>query len=140
MESPHFYGTERIGRILLKIAPPVMLSQLIQALYNIVDSLFVGRAVDYVLKDRKDVVRVFIYAPEAYRIHRVMEVYGDTREEAERNVRRSDEARAAYYRSVSGHEWGSRKQYDLLVDSSVGLEETAEVIVEYLSARGLAEE
>ncbi len=38
-----FYGEEKISRILLKIAPPVMLAQLIQALYNIVDSLFVGR-------------------------------------------------------------------------------------------------
>lgn len=38
-----FFGRERIGKILLKIAPPVMLAQLIQALYNIVDSLFVGK-------------------------------------------------------------------------------------------------
>ncbi len=37
-----FFGTERISRILLKIAPPVMLAQLIQALYNIVDSYFIG--------------------------------------------------------------------------------------------------
>lgn len=41
-----FYGTERIGKILLKIAPPVMLAQLIQALYNIVDSFFVGKYSD----------------------------------------------------------------------------------------------
>lgn len=38
-----FFGKERIGRILLKMAPPVMLAQLIQALYNIVDSFFVGK-------------------------------------------------------------------------------------------------
>ena len=41
--SVQAFGTEKIGRILLKMAPPVMLAQLIQALYNIVDSLFVGR-------------------------------------------------------------------------------------------------
>ena len=40
--TEHFYGTEKIGKILLKIAPPVMLAQLIQALYNIVDSFFIG--------------------------------------------------------------------------------------------------
>lgn len=40
--SEQFYGTENIGRILLKLAPPVMLAQLIQALYNIVDSFFIG--------------------------------------------------------------------------------------------------
>lgn len=38
-----YFGTERISKILLKLAPPVMLAQLIQALYNIVDSVFVGR-------------------------------------------------------------------------------------------------
>ena len=38
-----FFGKEKISRILFKIAPPVMLAQLIQALYNIVDSFFVGR-------------------------------------------------------------------------------------------------
>ena len=39
----NFFGTEKISKILLKIAPPVMLAQLIQALYNIVDSFFVGQ-------------------------------------------------------------------------------------------------
>ncbi len=43
MDTSEFYGKEKISRILLKIAPPVMLAQLIQALYNIVDSLFVGK-------------------------------------------------------------------------------------------------
>lgn len=40
--TEHLYGTEKISKILLKIAPPVMLAQLIQALYNIVDSFFIG--------------------------------------------------------------------------------------------------
>lgn len=43
METNELFGTEKISKILLKIAPPVMLAQLIQALYNIVDSLFVGK-------------------------------------------------------------------------------------------------
>ena len=43
MESSELFGKERISKILLKLAPPVMLAQLIQALYNIVDSLFIGR-------------------------------------------------------------------------------------------------
>ena len=43
MELSQLFGTEKISRILRKLAPPVMLAQLIQALYNIVDSLFVGK-------------------------------------------------------------------------------------------------
>ena len=42
----NFFGAESIGKILLKIAPPVMLAQLIQALYNVVDSFFVGKYSD----------------------------------------------------------------------------------------------
>ena len=42
-QESDFFGSEKISRILLQIAPPVMLAQLIQALYNIVDSFFVGR-------------------------------------------------------------------------------------------------
>ena len=43
MEQTDVFGTEKISKILFRLAPPVMLAQLIQALYNIVDSLFVGR-------------------------------------------------------------------------------------------------
>ena len=38
-----FFGTQPIWKVLLKVAPPVMLAQLIQALYNVVDSFFVGK-------------------------------------------------------------------------------------------------
>ena len=37
------FGTLPVWKILLRVAPPVMLAQLIQALYNVVDSFFVGR-------------------------------------------------------------------------------------------------
>ena len=46
MEQTDLFGTEKIGKILFRLAPPVMLAQLIQALYNIVDSFFVGRYSD----------------------------------------------------------------------------------------------
>ena len=38
-----YFGTEKTMKILFKLAPPVMLAQLIQSLYNIVDSYFVAR-------------------------------------------------------------------------------------------------
>lgn len=43
MENRTAFGTEKISRLLLRLAPPVMLAQLIQALYNIMDSFFVGK-------------------------------------------------------------------------------------------------
>lgn len=95
--------------------------------------VIVGRAADYVLRNYKNVVRVFIHAPEEYRIRRVMEVYGDTLEEARRNIRRSDKARASYYRHISGKRWGDAGNYELVVDSSIGVEKSAEMILDYIS-------
>lgn len=95
--------------------------------------VIVGRAADYILRGHPDVVRVFIYAPEEYRIAKVMEVYGDTRAEAEKNIRRSDDARAAYYKSISGSDWGDRRHYDLMVDSSIGAEASAKIVEEYIT-------
>ena len=44
MEQTDLFGTEKISRIMLRLAPPVMLAQLYQALYiYMVDSFFVGR-------------------------------------------------------------------------------------------------
>ena len=90
--------------------------------------VIVGRAADYVLKDNEDLYRVFIYAPTEFRINRIMEVYGDNYETARKHVRRSDEARASYYKKISGLEWGDRHNYDLVINSSIGLEESAELI------------
>ena len=94
-----------------------------------------GRAADYVLRNYDNVIRVFIHAPLEYRIGRVMEVYGDTPDEARRNVRRSDKARASYYRHISGKRWGEAENYELTVDSSVGVEKAAEAILGFVSAR-----
>ncbi len=94
--------------------------------------VIVGRAADYVLRDYKDVVRVFIYAPEDYRIGRVMETYGDSAEEAKKNIHRSDEARASYYKNISSLDWGERNNYELMIDSSIGLEASADLICSYI--------
>ena len=97
--------------------------------------VIVGRAADYVLRDNGNVIKVFVHAPEDYRVKRVMEVYGDTEEQAVKSVRRSDTARAAYYRNVTGLSWGDSKNYDLCVNSSVGVEKSAEIILSYLKEK-----
>ena len=94
--------------------------------------VIIGRAADYVLRNRGNVVRIFIHAPKAYRVRKVMEMYGDTEQEGKKSIARSDAARSTYYKSISGHEWGDVHQYELAVDSSIGPEKTAELICGYL--------
>ena len=117
---------------------PVQMAIMAQSkiIHKIADNgscVIVGRAADYVLKDREDVIRIFIHAPKQYRMKRVMEVYGDTLNEARRNIHRSDRARAAYYRHISGRRWADGRHYNLSVDSSIGVQQTADLILSYIS-------
>lgn len=93
--------------------------------------VIVGRAADYVLRNHKNILRVFVSAPEAYRIKKLKEMYGDKPSEAKKSIRKSDANRASYYNAISGLEWGKRENYDLCLDSSIGNKETAEIIATY---------
>ncbi len=111
-----------------------------QILHKIAENgscVIVGRAADYVLREHEDVVRIFIHAPREYRVKKVMEMYGDTEPEGKKSIARSDAARGAYYKNISGQEWGVARNYDLCIESSIGTERTADAIIAYLQERGL---
>lgn len=106
-----------------------------KAICHIADAgscVIIGRSADYVLRNYPDVVRIFIYAPKNYREKKVMEMYGDSPEAAKKSIARSDAARSAYYKSVSGQEWGNPHGYELCIDASVGEEAAADLICSYI--------
>lgn len=94
--------------------------------------VIVGRAADYVLRDYDNVVRVYIHAPKEFRVSQIMEMYGDMAEAAADHVRHSDEARAAYYRTISGRNWGDPHNYELCIDGSVGRKKCADMICRFV--------
>ena len=75
--------------------------------------VIVGRAADYVLRNNKNVVKIFIYANEDYRVKSIMEMYGDSKTQATKNVTKSDKNRANYYKLISGNTLGDINNYDL---------------------------
>ncbi len=95
--------------------------------------VLIGRSADYVLRNYKDVVRIFIHAPKSYRQKKVMEMFGDSPEAAKKSIARSDAARAAYYKSVSGQEWGDPHGYELCIDASMGEDAAANLICDYIN-------
>ena len=117
--SPVKYAIEAQEKIIKKIAEQG-------------SCVIVGRASDYVLKDNPNLVRIFIYAKDEYRIKNIREMYGDSYEEAKKNIIKSDKNRASYYEIISGQTWGQKENYDLCIDSSIGKEKTADIIWEYL--------
>lgn len=107
-----------------------------QAIRQIADAgacVLIGRSADYVLRNYQNVVRIFIYAPKEYRRKKVSEMYGDSPEKAHKSITRSDSARAAYYKAVSGKVWGDPHGYELCIDASVGEDAAADVICSYIS-------
>ena len=52
-------------------------SNVIIKIANNSDAVIIGRAADYILKDNKNLVKVFIYAPMDYKVKNVMKNYGD---------------------------------------------------------------
>lgn len=93
--------------------------------------VIVGRCADYILKDHDGILRCFIYADMESRIWRAVNDYGMSREKAEKNIRQSDKKRSNHYRIYTEQTWGSRKNYDLLMNSnSLGIELSSRLIIE----------
>lgn len=107
--------------------------QVINKIANEGACVLVGRAADYVLRNNKNVIKIFIYAPKEYRVKKVMEMYGDNEKEAYKNIERSDKNRSSYYQMISGKIWGKSENYDLCIDSSIGKEKTAKIIYDYVN-------
>ena len=100
--------------------------------------VIVGRCADYVLKDRTDCVKVFIYADLQNRIEYAVKVHDVPREKAASVIQKTDKSRANYYNYYSTGKWGDTKNYDLCINSgSLGSDKCVELIEFYLKQRGM---
>lgn len=93
--------------------------------------IIVGRCADYILRDKADCLRVFIYADMQYRADRIVRVYGEREESPEQRLKDKDKSRAAYYRFYTDMKWGYASNYHISLDSSRwGIEKCVEIIAE----------
>lgn len=98
--------------------------------------IIIGRAADYVLKDRDNVLSVFIHAPKDYLLERSAEKLTLRGKELERYIDGIDKERAAYYKAHTGRDWYDARNYDLCLDSSkLGFERCVEEIISYMNVR-----
>ena len=88
----------------------------------------VGRCADYVLDDHRCCLRVFLQAPLEERVRRAREEYRVGAVHTESFVRQQDRYRASYYNHFVGRKWGDMGNYDLCVNTHVGLENALTVI------------
>jgi len=109
-------------------------SQVIRDLAAKEPCIIVGGCADYVLKDMKGLVKVFIHAPFEDRVRRVQEEYGETADDYKNYVTRMDKKRVTYYRYFTQYKWGRAHDYNITLDSSGGIDVCAELIEAYVKA------
>ena len=80
------------------------------------DAVFIGRCADYVLRERPDLVRVFITAERDFRIRTVVEHSELTPEQAKKLIKSVDKDRASYYSYYTDQTWGDAACYDLVLN------------------------
>jgi cytidylate kinase len=91
--------------------------------------VIVGRCADYILREREDVLRVFIHADLDYRARRIVEVYGQREAAPEQRLREKDRRRAAYYQFYTDMDWGDARNYHISLDTSaLGIEKCVELL------------
>lgn len=102
--------------------------------------VIIGRCSDYVLRNEKNVLRLFIYGDLDHRKERVAERHPEIKSTQIVDViSKTDKRRASYYNFYTGNKWGKYDNYDMAVNSStLGIEGTANIIA--ASARKLMED
>ena len=117
-----------------------MQSEVVRKMAEKHSCVIVGRCSDYVLRDYPNCVSVFLHSSDEDRIQRIRERSGLTEEEAISKMRMQDKKRAAYYNFYSSKTWGESATYTLSIDvSSIGVEQTVQLIMFYLRQRGMIE-
>lgn len=98
--------------------------------------VIVGRCADFVLKDREDVVSVFIHASRDYCMARAMERNDMTEKEMEKFIAKTDKYRGDFYHYYTGNTWNDARNYDLCLNSGkLGFEKCVEEIKAYIDVR-----
>lgn len=98
--------------------------------------IIIGRCADYVLKDRKNVIKIYVHAPLEDCIDTMTTMSSLSRKELEKQILSIDKHRAAYYSYYTGRDWEDAKNYDLCLNSSVlGFERCVELVKAYMEIR-----
>lgn len=93
--------------------------------------VIIGRSADYILKEQKPILRIFIYSPEDVRIENVMKSHNFSAEDAKLFITEKDKRYHKRHLALTGSNRGDRHNRDMLIDSSLlGVDGTAELIEE----------
>lgn len=90
--------------------------------------VIVGRCADYILRERGDLLNVFIHAPLSFRAERAKKVYAKEAGNMEDFVKKQDKKRASFYNYFSQNKWGDARHYHLAISSVYGVDFAVETL------------
>ncbi|MBP5555985.1 MAG: cytidylate kinase-like family protein [Lachnospiraceae bacterium] len=95
--------------------------------------VIVGRCADYALEGRDNVINLFIYADEDFKIKRVMDIYDLDESKARDMINKKDKQRQSYYNYYTNRKWGKADTYDLCINSAVlGIDGSVKLIKQFV--------
>lgn len=131
--TPHYIGMTEGFRLNVQVSAAQF--DAIRALADKGDCIFVGRCADYILRNRDDLLRVFVLADKDFRIQTMMARRDLTAEQAKKLIREVDKDRSSYYKYYTDQIWGDAENYDLCIDSArIGVDGAVKVIKAYAAA------
>ena len=104
-------------------------SKVIESLAKKESCVIVGRCADYVLRNKKHVVKLFLYSDMNSKIKRAVKYYGLNSSEAEKIINKINKQRSRHYNHFTNNNWESFDNYDLAINvDKLGVEKTSEMI------------
>ena len=111
-------------------------TKVIQDLAKKSSCVIVGRCADYILKDHKNTLKVFLYSDDKSKEERAIKYYNIPKNKVSKYVKDINKKRAKHYKYYTGRDWNQRSNYDLLMNVDVlGVEKTADQLVEYIKKK-----
>lgn len=117
--NPMISGAMSKDNLLLPVRAALSQFEVIRQIGEKGAAVIVGRCADYVLREQKNVLSVFIHANRKKRVERVAARNDISVQEAEVRIRNTDKHRAAYYNCYAEKKWGAASTYQLCLDSGV---------------------
>ena len=111
-------------------------TELIKKLARKDSCVIVGRCADFILKNNRNVVKVFVYSDMEDKIKRATKFYGLNKEKAEKEIKNIDKQRANHYKYYTEREWKEYSNYDICINSDTfGVERSADIIYDMIQNR-----
>ena len=132
INNGYYFGLNNSDELFIKE------SELIKEVADKESCVIIGRCSDFILKDRENVIKVFIYSDMDDKIKRATEIYGFDKEKAEREIKRIDKLRANHYKYYTEKEWNNHSNYDICINSDTfGVEKASDLICEMVKEKEL---